>query len=100
MTFSVTLSDIHVFEWKNKMIVNVLGIEEGKEKLYILRNAKFNGQRKANLLLIDQERKKHYATIKNMSRSLRVAIVLMGTDSTFPELFTRISQRGIQGQTL
>ena len=52
------------------MFVNVLGIEGGKEKLYILRKAKFNGQRMASLLLIDQERKKHYVAIKNLSQLL------------------------------
>ena len=52
------------------MFVNVLGIEGGKEKLYILRKAKFNGQRLANLLLIDQEGKKHYSVIKNLCQLL------------------------------
>ena len=48
----------------------VCGIEGGKEKLYILRKVKFNGQRLANLLLIDQEGKKHYSMIKNLRQLL------------------------------
>ena len=56
--------------WKNDLSVNVLGIEGGEEKLYILGKSRFNGQRTANLLLIDQEWNRHYATIKNLSRLL------------------------------
>ena len=65
LTFPITLNQTDVFEWKNNVFVNVLGIERGEKKLYILRKANFNGQRMANLLLIDQEGKKHYAAIKN-----------------------------------
>ena len=67
LTFPITLNEMDVFEWKNHVFVNILGIERRKEKLYILRKAKFDGQRMANLLLIDQEGKRHYAMIKKLS---------------------------------
>ena len=57
LTFPITLNKIDVFDWKNNVFVNVLGIEGGKEKLHILRKAKFNGQRMANLLFIHRSRR-------------------------------------------
>ena len=48
--FRVALYKINIFEFKIDASVNVLGLSE--EKLYILRKAKFDGQRTANLLLI------------------------------------------------
>ena len=48
--------------------MNVLAIEVGKDKLYILKKSKFDGQRMANLPLIANYEKKHYAAIKNLSR--------------------------------
>ena len=68
--FPVALNKIDAFERKNDVSVNVLGIVGGKEKPYILRKSKFDGQRTANLLLIDQGGKGHYAVIKNLSRLL------------------------------
>ena len=40
LTFPITLNKIDVFEWKTNVFVKILGIEGGKEKLYILRKAK------------------------------------------------------------
>ena len=65
LTLPIALDKISVFEWKNNLSVNVLAI--AGEKLYIFRKVTFDGQRMANLLLIAQEGKKHYATIKNLS---------------------------------
>ena len=51
--------------------MNILVIGGGKEKNYIRRKAKSDNQRKtANLLLIANDEKKHYATIKNLSQLL------------------------------
>ena len=62
------LSKIGVFEQNNNVSVNVLAIGGGKEKLYILRKAKFNNQRRTtNLLLTVQDEKRHYVAIKNLS---------------------------------
>ena len=58
-----------IFEQYSNVSVNVLAIGGGKEKLYILRKAKFNDQRRtANLLLIFEDDKRHYVAIKNLSR--------------------------------
>ena len=65
LTLPIALDKISIFEWKNNLSVNVLAI--AGEKLYIFRKVMFDGQRMANLLLIAQEGKKHYATIKNLS---------------------------------
>ena len=56
LTFLITLSKISVFEWKNDVSVNILAI--AGEKLYILRKAKFDGQRTVNLLLIANDEKR------------------------------------------
>ena len=68
LTFPIALDKINIFEWKNDVSVNVLAIA-GK-KPYILRKAKFDGQRRVNLLLIADDEKRHYAAIKNLSRLL------------------------------
>ena len=47
-----------------------MAIGGGKEKVYILRKSKFDGQRLTNLLLIANNEKKHYAVIKNLSQLL------------------------------
>ena len=75
LEFPIALNNIDVFKWKNDVSVNVLAIGGWKEKLYILRKSKFNYQgaelrRTANLHLIDQEEKRQYAAIKNLSRLL------------------------------
>ena len=50
---------------------NILAIGGGKEKLYILRKAEFNNQRKtANLLPIVEDENRHYVAIKNLSQLL------------------------------
>ena len=69
LEFSFAINKIDIFDWKN-IFVNVLAIEGGKKKLYILRKAKFDGQRTANLLLIANDEKRHYASIKNLSQLL------------------------------
>ena len=51
--------------------MNVLAIGGWKEKLYILRKAKFDNQRRtANLLSIAEDEKRHHVAIKNLSRLL------------------------------
>ena len=51
------------------MSVNALGLL--REQLYILRKAKFDGQRMANLLLIANDEKKHYiAILVNFSQAV------------------------------
>ena len=66
------LNKIDVFEQNNSISVNVLVTGGGKEKLYILRKAKFDDQKRmANLLLVAQEGKRHYAMIKSLSQLLR-----------------------------
>ena len=62
------LNQISVFKQNNNISVNVLAIGGGKEKLYILRRAKFNSRRRTtNLLLIVKDEKRHYTAIKNLS---------------------------------
>ena len=69
LKFPLPLSKIGVFEQNNNVSVNVLAIGKGKEKLYILRKAKFDNQRRnANLLLKVEDEERHYVTIKNLSR--------------------------------
>ena len=64
LTFPVALNKVGIFEWKIDVSVNVLAMGGGKEKLYILKNPKFyDRSRMANLLLVAQEGKKHYAVI-------------------------------------
>ena len=50
------------------MSVNVLGLSG--EKIYILKKSKFDDQRTANLLLIANDERKQYATIKSLSQLL------------------------------
>ena len=60
LAFLLPLSKIGIFDQNNNVSVNVLAIEEGKEKFYILRKAKFYNQRRtANLLLIVEDEKRH-----------------------------------------
>ena len=68
--YPVALNEIGVFERKNDVSVNVLGIEGGEKMLCILRKSRFDGKKMINLLLIDKEWKRHYAAIKNLSRPL------------------------------
>ena len=66
-------SKIGIFEQNNNVSVNILAIRGGKEKLYILRKAKFNNQikrRTTNFILIVEDEKRHYIAIKNLSQLL------------------------------
>ena len=68
LEFPLPFSKIGVFEQNNNLSVNVSAIGGGKGKLYILRKAKFDNQRRTtNLLLVVGDEKRHYATIKNLS---------------------------------
>ena len=68
LEFPLPLSKIGVFKQNNNVSVNVLAIGGEKKKLYILRKAKFDNQRRTtNLLLIANDKKRHYVTIKNLS---------------------------------
>ena len=56
--FFIAINEIDIFESKNDVSVNVLATEEGKEKLYILRRAKFDNQRRTDdLLPTDKKRR-------------------------------------------
>ena len=69
LEFPVALNKIGVFEKKNDISVNVLGVEG--QKLYPLRKSKYSSQKHVDLLLITDGDKWHYTVIKNMSRLYR-----------------------------
>ena len=67
LEFPLSIKEISKFEKKNNTIVNVLGAEE--RKVHILRGEKHNYQKKVvNLLLIANHEKRHYTTVKDLSR--------------------------------
>ena len=70
LNFPVELSQITHFEKLNEISVNVYGYEKGI--VYPLRasKAEYSQGVHVNLLLISEDKKKHYCLIKNMSRLL------------------------------
>ena len=100
LTLPIAHNEITIFEWKNNMSVNVLGISG--EKIYILKKSKFDSHsRNGNLLLIDNDEKKHYAMIKNMSQLLASKNgEHQHKTAPLPELSSRIPQQRVQGQAL
>ena len=68
LEFPVSLKQIGMFEAKNDISVNVLGLE-GKD-IYILRNLG-RSHREINLLMISEDGINHYMAIKSLSRLLR-----------------------------
>ena len=70
LEFPIALGKIGINE-QNNVSVNILAIGGGKEKLYILRKAKFDNQKRTtNFILMVQEGKRHYVAIKNINQLL------------------------------
>ena len=69
LKFPVSTKDIGMFETRNNVSVNVLGVD-GRE-IYIHRKGRRGANREINLLLVSQNGMKHYTAIKSLSRLLR-----------------------------
>ena len=67
LKFPMELKEISRFETLNEVNVNVFGFEC---EVYPLRISNGNHKKCVNLLLIDEDEKKHYCVIKDMSRLL------------------------------
>ena len=65
--FPVSFKDISKFEFRNQISINLLATE-GKE-IYICRKGG-NYERAINLMIISESNRKHYVTIKSLSRLL------------------------------
>ena len=65
--FSISIKDIKKFEFRNQISTNVLAIE-GKQ-IYICRKGG-NYERRKNLMLITENKRKHYVVIKSFSMLL------------------------------
>ena len=63
LEFPVAINEIDIFEWNNDISMNVLAVEREEDKLYILKMSGIADsaelRRTINLLLIDQEEKRH-----------------------------------------
>ena len=70
LVFPVTLQDICGFEKNNEDIaINVLYVED--KNIEILRKSEYHDRENiVNLLMVSDGKKKHYTTIKNLSRLL------------------------------
>ena len=67
----MAISKIGEFEKNNNISVNVLGVNE--RNVYVQRKLKYDDQKKAvNLLLIVDEKRRHYTMIKSLIRLLRI----------------------------
>ena len=66
--FSVSVKDIEKFELKNWVSINLLAIED--KQIYICRKGS-NYKRIINLMLITENNRKHYVSIKSLSRLLQ-----------------------------
>ena len=72
LKFPLSVKGIGEFERRNDISLNVLGVE-GKE-VHILRGSKYKSRKKvANLLLIAEGARRHYTTIKSLSRLLKIS---------------------------
>ena len=70
LSFPTSLKEIRKFEFRNGILVNVLGLE-GKD-IYICRQGTSGeNYKEANLLLISEDEKWHYTSVKSLSRLLR-----------------------------
>ena len=65
----MTINKINEFEKNNDIAVNVFGV--GEREIYICRKSKYNDRKNVNLLLITDEKKRHYTAVKSLSRLLR-----------------------------
>ena len=63
----MSFRDIKRFESRNEITINILAVED--KKVYICRKGKEYTQ-SANLMLITDGKRKHYATIKSLARLL------------------------------
>ena len=70
LVFPVTLQDICVFEKNNEDVaINVLYVED--KDIGILRKSEYHDRENiVNLLMVSDGKKKHYTTIKSLSRLL------------------------------
>ena len=68
LEFPVSVKEIGMFEVKNGISVNVLGLE-GKD-IYIHRNSKCDSDREINLLMISENGTNHYTAVKSLSKLL------------------------------
>ena len=67
--FPVSIKDIKKFELRNQISLNLLAIED--RQIYICRKGGNNYERVINLMLITESNRKHYVSIKSLSRLLR-----------------------------
>ena len=65
--FPVSFKDISKFEFRNQISINLLAIED--KEIYICRKGG-NYERMINLMIISENSRKHYVTIKSLSRLL------------------------------
>ena len=70
LKFPVSLNQIKVFENRNKISINVYGIEDDEENPYVypLKVSQTENEKHVNLLLTEKNGIMHYSTIKNFSR--------------------------------
>ena len=78
--FPVSVKDISKFEFRNRLSINLLGIE-GKQ-IYICRKVG-NYKRIINLMIISESHRKHYVAIKSLSRLLSSKIQIIREKNTF-----------------
>ena len=68
LEYPVAINKISEFEKNNNISVNVLGAKG--PKIYLCRKSKRNNEKVVNLLLITDGEKRHYTTIKSLTRLL------------------------------
>ena len=76
LEFPVPISSINIFERNNNISVNVLAVKRNEDEqkegqFYIVRKSKLKEGKVVDLLLIEDGERRHYTTIKNLSRLLR-----------------------------
>ena len=77
LEFPMSIQDIDKFERMNKINVYVLGYEtyqfngETKYNFYTIRSTKNKYEKSIDLLLVEEEGKRHYVCVKNISRLIR-----------------------------
>ena len=84
LEFPVAIKGISKFKKKNDIIINILGVEEKRIYMYIPRVKKHDEQMKVvNLLLIAHGERRHYTTIKDLSKLVEVVIVGKNINNIF-----------------
>ena len=72
INFPMQIGDIHKFERKNDLCINVYEYKkENVYPLYISKLKDFEGKKKIHLLLIKKDNVYHYCLVKNLSRLFR-----------------------------